>query len=110
MLLTSHYHILLSALLCILACSSLQKWQPLDTDLVNVQHHHPDIKIQDLKTGYKLYKEQCSGCHALHHPSEYSITQWDSILPEMFSQAKINNPNEKLFIKQYLYSKTKSQN
>ena len=91
----------------ITACSTLQKFQPLQTDLTIVQQKFPDTAFPDLQNGYKLYKKNCSGCHALHYPNQYYAAQWDTILPKMYSKAKITNDTEQLHIKQYLYSKAK---
>ena len=48
----------------------------------------PGITEEEVYRGRSLYRDQCSGCHSLHSPAEFSPAQWDTILPVMQGKAR----------------------
>ncbi|MEP7234979.1 MAG: hypothetical protein ABI778_06760 [Ignavibacteriota bacterium] len=45
----------------------------------------------DLHDARKLYTESCSGCHALHSPSEFTRKEWSSIIAVMAVKARLSS-------------------
>jgi hypothetical protein len=43
----------------------------------------------------------------LHKPTDYTISDWEKILPEMMGRAKITSEKEQRLIKNYLFAKSK---
>jgi cytochrome c1 len=63
--------------------------------------------MDELNRGYKLYIDYCSACHRLHKPDEFTISQWNKILPEMYSKAKLVSDDKKESIRNYVIAKSK---
>ena len=51
--------------------------------------------------GKTLFEGSCAECHDLPVPGEYTIAQWDGILPKMFRKAKLSYDDAGL-VKAYL--------
>ncbi|MCC6679805.1 MAG: hypothetical protein IT445_02780 [Phycisphaeraceae bacterium] len=45
---------------------------------------------QQLERGRRLYLGACGSCHAPYAIDEYSLAQWDRILPEMVRKTKLD--------------------
>jgi len=91
----------------VLACVSGSKLQPEDKDLPAAVQKMPGITMDELNQGYKLYIDNCSACHRLHKPDEFTIPQWNKILPEMFSKAKLVSDHKKELIRNYVIALSK---
>lgn len=91
----------------VVACASGSKMQPGERDLAMATQKVPGITINELKEGYKLYVENCSGCHQLHKPDEFTGPEWRAILPEMFSRVNGLADSKKNLIKDYVIAKSK---
>jgi len=63
------------------ACSSLP--QPTPADVTRAQVRYPQVTLEKLTQGRKTYVGTCSGCHALHLPTEFPAQKWPSLLDEM---------------------------
>jgi mono/diheme cytochrome c family protein len=61
-----------------------------------VRAHYGQEK--DIDRGYTLYVANCSGCHSLHHPSEYSDSAWAVVFPEMREKSKLNDADADLVL------------
>ncbi|MEO8796022.1 MAG: hypothetical protein ABI390_11180 [Daejeonella sp.] len=61
-------------------------------------------RFQELNKGRALYIANCSSCHNLHKPSEYSETGWIKNLNDMQKKAEITDSEKKLILN-YLTSK-----
>lgn len=53
------------------------------------------------KKARKLYSHQCSQCHSLHAPSQFTANQWPSVLQVMARRAALNEQQHTL-IRKYL--------
>jgi mono/diheme cytochrome c family protein len=62
-------------------CSSLP--QPTVEDVSRAQTRVPDVTLEKLTQGRKTYVGTCSGCHALHLPTEFPPQRWPALLDEM---------------------------
>lgn len=94
-------------IIIITACISSQHLQPTDADLPVAQQRVPNITMAELQRGYKIYSINCSGCHRLHNPKEYSASQWKPILVEMFTKAKLSDDQQKQLVINFLIAKSK---
>lgn len=63
------------------ACASLP--QPTPADVTRAQVKYPQMTLQTLAQNRKTYVGTCSGCHALHLPSEFPAQRWPLLLDEM---------------------------
>ena len=92
------------------ACAATSKFAPTAEELPAMQAKAPGITYDDALHGYKLYAANCSNCHRLHNPKEYTALKWNKILPEMFQKAKITNDDQHQLIRNYLAAKSKAPN
>ena len=91
----------------ITSCSTTQHLQPADADLVTAQQRIPGITLADMQAGYKIYVRNCSACHRLYDPKEYTPVKWKPILTEMFAKAKMTDEKEKELVSNYIIAKSK---
>ena len=91
----------------IASCITTQHLQPAEVDLPVAQQRIPNITMTELHSGYKIYSINCSGCHRLHDPKEYTAGQWKPILDKMFAKAKLSDDKEKQLVTNYLVAKSK---
>ncbi|MEP6927889.1 MAG: hypothetical protein ABI834_09650 [Ginsengibacter sp.] len=76
-------------------------------ELPTAQIKVPGITIEKLDAGKKLYVMDCTSCHAMKHPSNYTMDQWDTILPKMYIKSKMSDENQKKLIRDYVMAKSK---
>ncbi len=100
-------------ILVISACTSskkinIQEKNPdANVELILANKKVPGITMQQLRLGNKIYTRDCSGCHALHKPSEFTAEQWHPILTKMFVKSKISDSATKALITRYVIAKSK---
>lgn len=75
--------------------------------LIAARARVPGITLQQLTAGSKIYTRDCSGCHQLHNPLEYTTEQWHPILTRMFVKAQLNDSATKALITNYVIAKSK---
>lgn len=46
---------------------------------------------EQIAQGKIIYNNKCGECHDLHTPGEYTVHEWDDILPEMSHKAKLSS-------------------
>ena len=100
-------NLILAVIVVAAGCISVSKLQPRQEEISAMQQKVPGISMDRAMEGYKLYKNKCSGCHGLHSPQEYTATEWNKNLEEMFPKAKISDATTKSLIRDYLYAKSK---
>lgn len=61
----------------------------------------PEITTAELELGRDRYVARCSGCHALHRPSEQSPRAWKELVEKMAPRAKLSGEDREL-IRRYL--------
>ncbi len=94
-------------ILTIASCTTTQHLQPADADLVIAQQRIPGITLADMQAGYKIYSTNCSGCHRLYAPKEFTAVKWKPILTEMFAKAKMTDEKQKELVSNYIIAKSK---
>ncbi|MEP6514271.1 MAG: hypothetical protein ABJA79_10395 [Parafilimonas sp.] len=95
-------------LLCVFAaCAATSKFAPAAEEMPAMQIKAPGITYDEAVQGYKLYVGNCSNCHRLHNPKEYTVSKWNKILPEMYRKAKIADSGQQQLIRNYLAAKSK---
>ena len=108
----SHYKIMknysiIILLIIIAGCAVSNKLQPGTKEISSMQQKVPGISLEKAMQGYVLYKTNCSSCHSLYIPDQFTISQWEKILPVMFERAKISSLQDRQLINDYLFSKSK---
>jgi hypothetical protein len=68
--------------------------EPTSRHVEHASQQWPGVNKESLMEGRKLYISSCSGCHSLISPSQFTVSQWDTILISM-------KPHAKLTIKEY---------
>ena len=76
-------------------------------ELILARERVPGITIERLKKGNRLYIRNCSACHALHNPSQFTAQQWQPILIKMLVKAKIKDSTTRTLITDYIVAKSK---
>jgi cytochrome c1 len=82
---------------------------------VPAEHHDrwaalawPGTTHADLIEGRRLYIENCSGCHGLKSPMDYTENQWKENVSEMRQRAKIKEADSQLILKYLITAAQKS--
>ncbi len=98
-------------LLIINGCSSSKNTRKekneANIELTSAREKVPGITMQQLRLGNKIYTRDCSSCHALHKPSEFTAEKWHPILTKMFVKSKISDSATKALITGYVIAKSK---
>jgi cytochrome c553 len=74
------------------ACASLP--QPTPADVTRAQVTYPHVTLERLAQDRKTYVGICSGCHALHLPSEFPAHRWPSLITEMQQVQRVQLSSE----------------
>ena len=98
--------IILSCIISV-GCVTVSNLKPAQVDLTTMQQKVPGISFEDVQQGFRMYKFNCSGCHYLPKPTDYTINGWQKILPGMLERAKITSDKDREQITNYLYAKSK---
>jgi hypothetical protein len=99
--------VILIAVVALTACSYTKYYKISDGDFVSAKSNNPAITLSELKSGLKLYSINCSGCHVLHKPIEFTAEKWNTILIEMFIKSKLTDKKKQKLIENYLLAKCK---
>lgn len=97
----------------IVACHSTkkittaEKSPEISPELQHAQAKIPGITMDRLTSGSKIYAQDCTRCHALKEPANYTIEQWEPILTRMYIKANITDEGEKTLIRDYVIAKSK---
>lgn len=83
--------ILLAAVILLPACMSLEQIAPPVATLAA-----PPEWTSTLEQGRLIYLQTCSGCHAAPRILEYTPAEWDTILPDMFDESDLADPQRRL--------------
>ena len=99
-------------LLTVTSCSTSSKntdnkKNEASSELILAQQRVPGITMERLKHGTRIYIRNCSACHALHSPTQFTAQQWQPILIKMFVKAKIKDSKTKTLITDYIVAKSK---
>jgi hypothetical protein len=62
-----------------------------------------EATLEQLNAGREVYVRNCSSCHNLHTPKQFSANRWAEILPTMQQKAKISNEEREL-IRKYIHA------
>lgn len=80
---------------------------PDGNDVAVAQAHWPGTTLDNLSNGYKLYSDKCVDCHEAKLPQDFSIDDWNSILPKMGKKAHLDSLQYKS-VYQYILAKRES--
>src|SRR5688572_16762981 len=79
--------LILSCCLAIAACSA-KLTGPSQADADRGKSTYSDITVEKLNKGKLLVETHCGTCHPVKSPDSRTVTQWNTIVPEMV--AKVN--------------------
>jgi Dihaem cytochrome c len=68
--------------------------QPTPEDVSRAQGNFPGTTLVSLSDARKTYVKTCSGCHALHLPTEFPPQKWPSLVNEMVTVQKVKLSTE----------------
>ena len=91
----------------LIGCATVSNLKPNEKELISMQQKVPGISLEEAQKGFKVYKFNCAGCHYLPKPDQYTIGNWEKVLPEMIGRAKITSESERQLITNYLFAKSK---
>jgi hypothetical protein len=63
---------------------------PTDADVLRASARWPETTLASLSRGRSLYIDHCSGCHALHLPTERPPSAWPAIVTEMQERSRLD--------------------
>jgi mono/diheme cytochrome c family protein len=63
---------------------------PTSADALRASAQWPGTTVEELASGRRLYVQRCSGCHALHRPSEKPPEAWPRYVREMTERSKLD--------------------
>lgn len=55
-----------------------------------------NTSLEKLQQGRRLYMNNCSSCHNLHLPSEFTNKAWEPLLNKMQKRARIDDSQKEL--------------
>jgi cytochrome c5 len=97
--------------LFLVACTSSKtanaNKEDINPELALAKEKVTGMTMDQLKQGSRMYIRKCSGCHALHKPSQFTAQQWHPILMKMFERSKVKDSTTKALITNYLVAKSK---
>ena len=74
------------------SCISIEEMvPPVDSNMVSMASDL-GYGFQTLSLGRDMYLNQCISCHSAEPVDRYSHEQWETILPDMAAEAKLDGP------------------
>ena len=64
---------------------------PDGNDLAIARNHWPGTTLDNLSDGYKIYSDKCVDCHDAKLPQDFSIDEWNTIMPKMGRKAHLDS-------------------
>lgn len=65
--------------------------EPAQSDLAIAKTHWPDVTMAGLNVGYSIYNDKCTDCHDAKLPQDFSLQEWNAIMPKMGRKAKLDS-------------------
>jgi len=69
---------------------------PDNTDVTIAQTHWTGTTLSDLTQGYSIFSDKCVQCHETKMPQDFSVSDWNDILPGMGRKARLDSNQYKL--------------
>ncbi|GIV27584.1 MAG: hypothetical protein KatS3mg027_1398 [Bacteroidia bacterium] len=66
-----------------LSCTTLKLAEPTEIDVEKGKDIFPNLTLEELKEGKKLYQNNCNLCHKLYNPKALNEAEWRKIIPPM---------------------------
>ena len=57
------------------------------------------VSVDSLAMGRKIYVNNCSSCHSLYLPDQFTRGEWAKVMPVMQRKAKIDNEQRRMIVK-----------
>jgi hypothetical protein len=72
---------------------------PTQADALRASVRWPGTTVEALAQGRSLYIDHCSGCHALHRPTELPAAEWPRIVREMEQRSRLDPATARAMIR-----------
>jgi mono/diheme cytochrome c family protein len=92
--------LLLSGIFALWYCSP-KVLPPTSSELNQLKQSNPAVDTSNIARGYDLFARNCNKCHGLKNPANFTIEQWNSILPKMAKRTKLT-PDEVELVHTYV--------
>jgi len=89
------------------ATSSKPSLVPDSADLAVAQTHWKSVTLPHLTDGYNLFTTKCTECHGIKLPQDFSVNDWNDILPQMGKKAGLDS-TQYTSVYQYILAKRES--
>lgn len=83
----------ISVLLIYTSCGPSKMTTSSEEIAPEIPANYASVSDEDLAEGKTLYSTHCSTCHALKKETNYTIEQWEQIVPKMVIKANKKNPD-----------------
>jgi cytochrome c5 len=86
------------------ATASKPSLAPDSTDVTIARTHWAGTSTANLTQGYTIFSDKCTECHGVKNPQDFSINDWNNILPEMGKKANLDSVQYR-YVYQYILAK-----
>jgi hypothetical protein len=77
---------------------------PGNADIAIAQSHWSSSTLSSLTQGYNLYSDKCTQCHETKKPQDFTLDDWNRILPAMGKKAWLDS-NEYNLVYHYIITR-----
>ncbi|HXB11321.1 MAG TPA: hypothetical protein VNZ45_05000 [Bacteroidia bacterium] len=64
---------------------------PTESDVAIAGTHWQGTTIDNLNQGYSIFDDKCTDCHGVKKPQDFTVEEWNSIMPKMGRKAKLDS-------------------
>jgi hypothetical protein len=64
---------------------------PVESDLAIAKLHWPGTTLDELNQGYSIYADKCTDCHDTKEPQDFTVYEWNAIMPKMGRKAHLDS-------------------
>jgi cytochrome c5 len=64
---------------------------PIFSDVAIAQAHWAGTTMDYLNQGYSIFNYKCTTCHEVKMPQDFSVEDWNSIMPKMGRKARLDS-------------------
>lgn len=78
-------------IILLINCCSIGLLLPDNNDAERAKKKWKDSDLNQLKSGYNIYKNNCASCHGMYKPESFEAKHWKKILPRMKTKTKLDS-------------------
>lgn len=87
-----------------ICCKSAQYLAPSNADVTVAKSHWSGATLDQLNQGYSIYSDKCTECHGMKKPEDFSVEDWNKIMPSMGKKARLDS-NQYNLVYHYILAK-----